>query len=125
MSVLCFIPEVDISHVQMGQEVHFKQNNTFEEFNGIVTDVRLSRAHYLLYPQLASVFSGPLPVTEEGHDKLAFVESYFPVEVVLEGDLKELRFGQTGQIIMEGPWRSKFMRMIRYIRSILWRESGF
>ena len=127
--VMAFVPQTSINDLTKGEDVTFRTGN-FDDYAGKVTDIRQESAPVLLYPQLASINKGPLPVVEEpqkgGTPQLALVESFFPVIVSLDENQEgpPLKIGVTGQVIHEGPWKSLLMSLIDRIRAVFWRESG-
>ena len=134
IQVLAFVPELYLHDLKIGQDTSFRVKSNFEKIDGKIKLIRYDREAVLNYPQLASVNGGELPVMEEQKNqsfkeaeiaKLNLVESYFPVEVNLDNQVQGLRLGETGDIIVESPWRSLFVRGVRYAQSIFYRESGF
>lgn len=125
INVLFFVPEANIKDIHLGEEVLFRSKGLSEEAKGKIKRILDIRATVLNYPQLASINQGELPVNEETPTKLSLVESYFPVEVSLDKNDPHFKLGETGNVIMEGPWKSKAVSLWTRARSIFWRESGF
>ena len=129
INVVCYVPEILVNDLKIGDDVTFRIGSTFEDIPGKITEISPERAQALIYPQLASINKGPLPVSDEpqkNSHKLVLVESYFPVQISLVKDHTEepLRIGEVGEIIIEGPWRSNFVTLLQHIQTIFWRESG-
>lgn len=124
IQVLCFVPEAYFHDLSIGQKVSFRLDSNLEKYEGLVVDINPSRQPYLIYPALASINKGELPVTQGKEGKLHLVESYFPVHIQLQDPGYNLKIGQRGHIMFRGPWRSYMVDFIRYVESIYLRESG-
>ena len=124
MNVQFFAPEDELNDIAVGENIVFRLKSNFTEVKGKIENVHNVRATTLQYPQLASINKGDLPVTEEPQNKLVIVESYFPVDVNLEKNGQHLRFGEIGDVIIEGPWKSMAMTLLHRAQSVFWRESG-
>jgi len=143
MKVVCYVPEHLLDTVHVGQTATFIVTNTHDTFQGNIEKINPSASHVLIYPQLASINAGDLPVAESYADKGAkgylkqvgrsrsdyrLIESFYEVRVALDDSFLKsnppLRFGMKGRIEIEGPWRSKITDGLRYVTSIFWRESG-
>lgn len=125
VKVICFVPENLLSTVKLEAPIYFKLYSDPKVLKGQVIRITDVRTEFLNYPQLASVFHGDLPTVQDPHGKLTLLESYYPIEVALKP--KEdvpLRYGQIGIVEMRGPWKSKFLVLIRYLTGIFIRESG-
>jgi len=125
VEIMCFVPEEYLDSVRVGQEVEFRSHDTLQFFKGKVDTISPSRARYLRYPQLASIYAGELPVIRSDGQSLLMIESYYPVKIVRVDSETGLRFGQTGEVFVRRHWRSRLMSVIRYVTSVIWRESGF
>lgn len=139
IKILCFIPEQKLQYVKVGDKATFRLKSTFHTVDGYISKINPSREEYLTYPQLASINKGSLPVSDsyfqEGYTedyrkygsnyRYNMVESYYMAEVLLDSKSEqEISFGQIGEVQMRGPWHSLFMDAVRYVSSILIRESG-
>jgi len=124
VQVIAFIPESDFNVVHEGQQVRFRIAETNDIFYGVIERVNPVRSSFLAHAPLASEYGGELAVTRQGKN-LKLVDSYYEVAVRLDVEEgKVLRFGQTGSIEVDGPWRSKFMMLLKTALQIFWRESG-
>jgi len=134
VTVIAFVPEANLHDVREGQEVIFRTKSGFIEVKGVITSIPAFRASLLIYPQLASVNLGDLPVSEEPsqnkpneppQNRFVLVESYFPVEVDIQfAENENLRFGESGYLLVEGEWKSRLVTLYRHAQGIFWRESG-
>ncbi len=123
--VICFVPENRFNTIVKGQKARFRVNSDLKVYPGYISEVNPVRSQFLLYPPLASIFKGDLPVTQEKDGRLRLTESYYPVEVELNvTEAGTLRYGETGMVEVKGPWRSKFYELVRYLSGLLIRESG-
>lgn len=123
-SVDAFVPETEISHLKIGQEVTFYTHNYRENYPGVIRSIIPSRDQVLDYPQLSSIHGGELPTTQEpGSDKILLVESYYQVEVDIENK-PPYKVGMTGYLEVKGENISYFSRMVRYLTNIFYRESS-
>ena len=125
MEIECYVPESLVGAFELGNTVLFRSNGNLQEVEGVVTTIRQSRARFLRYPQLASVYGGEIPVLPTEGKALSIVESYYPVRIEIKNPPENMRFGETGEVFVTGYWRSRFISIMRYVLSILWRESGF
>ncbi|MEC7840119.1 MAG: efflux RND transporter periplasmic adaptor subunit [Chlamydiota bacterium] len=125
IEVIAFIPEVDAHIISKDQEITFRVPSTNDLFPGKVVSINPVREVTLQYFPLASVYKGDLPVSKDPQTgQLRMVESYYTVKIELETPEAQLRFGQTGVIEVQGPWRSKLGSLFQSIMRIFWRESG-
>lgn len=134
--VICFVPENELKEIHPGQSAVFRFKYPLYQIRGQVKNVVSVRTLMLRYPQLASIYQGALPVTQEekveskgissGQEPLELLETYYPVEVVLDTEEEPLpRIGQVGDVQIRGPWRSYLMELIEYFQRVYVRESGF
>lgn len=119
-----YIPEGQIDEISIGKTVAFILPNPHTQISGKIITINPLRNAQLEFPQLASINQGPLPVVKETNDKLKLVESYYLANVDLDQTDQELFIGQVGTIEAEGPWRSKFMDMMRFLVRLFYRESS-
>lgn len=125
IEVICFVPEAKFDILKIGQSVNFRRTNDLHKFSGYINEIIPMRSGTLIYPQLASIYAGELPVaTAEENKKLVLVESYFLVRVQLDKKDASLRIGEKGYITLWGPWRSLLVESIRYLVSLYERESS-
>lgn len=126
MEIICFVPEDLVVSMEAGQEVAFHIHDTVDDVTGHVLRTNPTRASELLYPQLGSVNYGDLPVVEGPSGELIMMESFYAMRVRIDEQGEyPLRIGQSGSVEVEGPWRSRFIVFMRFVNSILIRESGF
>ncbi|SCA62933.1 Uncharacterized protein SCG7109_AF_00150 [Chlamydiales bacterium SCGC AG-110-M15] len=126
LNVVCYVPEVHINDVYEGKDVIFKYYGTENEVHGTIEYISPVRATQLPHPQLASVYHGEIPVVSGPEDSILMVESYYSVTVSLH-DVRdvEVNFGETGEILTRGPWRSKGWDFTKRIWALFWEESSF
>ncbi len=125
VEVIAFIPETDATIIREGETVYFRTPSNNDLFKGKVVSVNPVRTAVLKQFPLASIFHGDLAVTEDPTTKeLKMVDTYYTIKVSIEDHRDVLRFGQTGYLEVEGPWKSKFMVLMKNILRIFWRESG-
>lgn len=123
LKIIFFVPEAYIHTISLNQPVMFRLKTTLHTAYGVVTKIDPLRVSHLQYPVLASINQGDIPVTEEKNN-IVLTESYFPVTVTVEKiDFPSL-YGQTGIVLLDGPWESKFLHYWRYAVSLFWQESG-
>ncbi|MBA3958039.1 MAG: HlyD family efflux transporter periplasmic adaptor subunit [Parachlamydiaceae bacterium] len=129
LQVIAFIPEMYISDVQNGDNVVFRRLRDMTKVNGKITQINPLRTMVLIYPQLASINHGDLPVagvTPQGStDKEAqmrLVESYYTALVTLDPIKEEFKIGETGYMDVRGPWRSYLMIFWKHLQSLFWQE---
>ena len=128
IEVICFVPERMLRSVKLHQPAEFFASGSLSPVKGRIEKIHHVRAEVLHYPPLATLYSGPLPVTfdykKPSNDQLKMVDSFYPVKIVLKKHTLPLRFGQVGYVRIRGTARSKLFDLIRYAISIIWRESG-
>ncbi len=126
LEVVFFVPEDNIAAVKLGKKVEFRIPSSQDSFTGEITRINPTREEFLAYPQLASTYKGALPVADEKQSgALRMVDSYYVVHVKLDNhDPAKLRFGKTGQVYMQGPWRSLLGRVIHNVMQIFWKEGS-
>jgi putative peptide zinc metalloprotease protein len=129
IKVVFFVPESDVSQISLGKNVKFQLRGTNQTYSGTVDSISPSKVTTLLYPQLASVHGGELPVVDkpgEGSNKaLVMVESYYIVEMSLNQGNNPVRIGQVGQVLYRGKWFSIAGELISHMVSLFWREGNF
>lgn len=119
-----FVPEGDVDSLSINGEVNFNPLSYIEDVKGKIVRILPIKDRVLLYPQLASVNQGPLPVTVDSATKKAFlVESFYLVVIELDPNEEGLGIGQTGVVEYRGPWRSLFRKVVRNIIA-LYRQEG-
>jgi len=64
-------------------------------------------------------------VARDATGKPALVEAYYQIDVDLEAGPSLPAIEQTGIVILETPPRSRLANLLRYVRTLLMRESGF
>lgn len=124
--VIFYVPEIYSDAVRKGQPVKFYTNSDHRVFYGKVIEVNPINSKFLPFPILSSDQKGELPVTAVGQGnqkKYELVESYYAVRARLDNTDETLQYGQSGYIITDGPWRSKFIELMRFIGSLFWKES--
>ena len=123
---LTFVPENQIDSFKIGQKAKIIQTHPFMSLTGTVVRINPARAETLNYLNLASIYRGPLPVTiDESGKQFVLVESYYIVYVEIDPvNAKNLKIGQIVEVRVRGPWQSKMMQLIRYVRRVLLRESS-
>lgn len=124
MEVEGYITENDVEYIEIGNEITFIPKGFSERVKGRLVRILPIKDRVLLYPQLASVNQGPLPVSvDPGTKKAYLVESYYLGVIELEPHGDMLGIGQTGTLEYEGKWGSLFMRLVRQITA-LYRQEG-
>lgn len=125
VEVIAYIPESDLNTVWVGQEAKFRVPGTNDLFYGKVESINVLRSQSLKHFPLASLYAGELAVTEDkATGAMKMVDSYYTAKIQIDKSEGQLRFGQTGTVEIEGPWRSKFMSLAKKVLSVFWRESG-
>jgi putative peptide zinc metalloprotease protein len=125
VEVIAFIPESTLDSVKVGQEARFRIPDTNDIFNGKIVTIHSLRAQTLRHFPLASTYKGELAVSEDRETgALKMVDSYYTATIEVEEGERKLKFGQTGTVEIEGPWKSRFMTLLKKILSVFWRESG-
>ncbi|MFN4173805.1 MAG: efflux RND transporter periplasmic adaptor subunit, partial [Parachlamydiaceae bacterium] len=121
-ALIAFIPEDKLEGLKPGEKVTFYSKDYTNHFEGIIKSISFSHDAYLDYPQLASTYSGDLPVKQEG-DKYLLIESYYQAKIQLEEDPR-FKFGLSGYLEVTSPPSSYLMSAYRYLQKILIRESS-
>ena len=121
-ALIAFIPEDKLHGLKIGEKVTFYSKDYTNHFEGTIKSISLSHDPYLNYPQLASTFSGDLPVREEG-DKYMLVESYYQAKIQLEHDPR-FKFGLSGYLEVTGPPTSYLITAYNFLHKIFYRESS-
>jgi len=119
-----YVPENQIDEIDIGKSVTFILPNPHTQILGKVLTINPLRNAVLEFPQLASINQGPLPVVKETKGTLKLVESYYLATIELEKTDQELFIGQVGTIEAEGPWKSRFMELMRFLIRLFYRESS-
>lgn len=122
---ICYVPENLVDEINLGDEVIFHLRSTHERIPGYVVKKNPSRTDVLEFEALASVNSGDIPVTEGKEGVLQVIDTYFAVEVALDGSDSIMRFGNLGDVEIEGPPKSKAVSFYHYLKRLLRRESSF
>lgn len=123
--VIFFVPEKDVDHVEIGQKAWYKPGPTDGKIEGRVLAISPSKVNFLQYPQLASIYHGPIPVTTGKKDnKLQMVQSYYTVDVYLT-EPAPLKQGEVGSGYLPGMWSSLFVDGLRRIQSLILQEGNF
>jgi putative peptide zinc metalloprotease protein len=125
IKVICFVPERDLSTVYLGQKASFLMGLPRREVFGTVKEIGEMRTKVLEYPQLASLFSGDLPVVKGDGNTLAVIETFYATTIEFDEEDHGLPLGLVAEVKVRSPIYSKCMVLFRYITSIIWRESGF
>ncbi len=125
MYVMTFIPEESLSYVEVGQKVSFLLASNYKSYKGEVVKVIPTRTKVLNYPQIASVNGGDLPVTPDGDGNLQMVDTYYTAVVKLEDPkTRKMAYGERGYVEFTGPRSSMFMKCLRYLTNLFWKESS-
>ncbi|MEM1282548.1 MAG: HlyD family efflux transporter periplasmic adaptor subunit [Chlamydiota bacterium] len=125
IEVVAFIPESELNVVKVGQEAKFRVPGTNDLFSGKILNIHTLRAQTLRHFPLSSLYAGELAVTKDKDTgAMKMVDSYYIATVEIDKGEGQLRFGQTGTVEVQGPWRSKFLTLMKKILSVFWRESG-
>jgi putative peptide zinc metalloprotease protein len=124
LKIIAYVPERYVSEVSKGQEVTFQLRGSLEKVKGHINTISPVSSRYLIHPQVASIYHGDVPVTQDQQGKLIFVESYYIVNVTVNKDSIPLGIGEQGTLYVQGPWRSNLVRLFSYIYSIFIRESN-
>lgn len=125
--VMFYAPEADIDAVYEGQPMKFFTNSEHRMFRGKIIKVNQINAEFLPYPVLGSEHQGELPVTpltSGQQQKLALIESFFTIHARLDDVDEPIQYGQSGYVLVDGPWKSKLMQLVRFLTSIFWKESA-
>lgn len=123
INVYAFVPEEKMHTVMIGNKAEFYIPSSNLTFNGKIINAQPFRAQDFSYIPSASKFGGNIPVIEK-NNKLEVIESYYIVEIQLEGDHYP-QLGQTGDARWKGPNSSYAMDLMRFIHRTLLKESGF
>jgi HlyD family secretion protein len=123
---LAFVPENQIESFKIGEQATVIQLHPFIKLPGVITRINPAREETLEYLNMASLYRGPLPVAaDESGKHLILVESYYVAYVRIDSaTAKNLKIGQMVEVSVKGPWQSKLMQILRYIRRIILRESS-
>lgn len=129
--VFAFVPEAESEGLEMGSKARFRVLNPSRTYTGIVNKVYKTAADTLNYPQLSSIYKGPLAVVPDRKKapqdvpKMHLLEGYYLVEITLDPTEDPPRFGKTGVAEVQGPWESKLYSYIKKAKRLIWKESGF
>jgi hypothetical protein len=120
-----FVPENYISGLKVGARVIFESKNDGTKIKGVVKEISPMRGHELIYPQIASLNGGELPVVDEpGTKKSMLVESFYAVQIDLDNKGEKLRVGEVGYFDIEGNEVSYLSKFLKYIHTMIYRESS-
>ena len=127
LSVITYVHENDIEKFHEGQEAEIISQRPLMFLKGQVDSIQKTRSGNLIYPTLASVYRGPLPVVQDPrHQGLRLVESYYTVRISMDPEQKDLlRYGQRMEVRIRGPWRSYLVTLVNALKRVLLRESSF
>lgn len=122
LEIFAFIPEINANDLFEGQEVIFRVKSTLKWERGVIEKIKPERTRTLQYPQLASTHGGPLAVVQDPSGKdLLLVDSHY-IAMIKPEHKEQLMIGEIGEIEVRGPWRSYLMRVVQYLRSLIYRE---
>jgi putative peptide zinc metalloprotease protein len=125
LEAICYVPEVDIHWVKKDLKARFITFLPRREIEGRIIKIEPMRTEVLQYPQISSDFGGELLSKAERNGDLELIESYYAVTIEFKDSDHQLRIGQTGHVEIRSPARSHFMTWLKYVLSIILRESGF
>lgn len=130
IKVVCFVPEKDLKGIETGQRANFQLRVTGQVYPGTIANISPVKSSRLLYPQLASIHGGDLPVVDKGAQSasqtaLIMVESYYQVDLDLDPTDVPLRIGQVGDLDYRGKWYSIFGDLMKQLFNVLIKESNF
>lgn len=122
--VVGFVPESMLQSVYPEQPMRFDPQTTLKTYTGTIVNINSTGVENLIYPQLASIYEGELPVTQQ-KNSLILQQTYYPIDAILESNPQQhLRYGEIGWIQIKGPWQSQFSNLLKYLIGIFIRESG-
>lgn len=123
--VTCYVKYDLASDIAVEDRVYFNSKAGPGHLGGTVTNVNPVRATFLAHAGLSSVSGGDIAVTPDVQGRLEVIESYYEVEVALDGSAHPLRLGQTGKVWIRTAPRSRLADLARHVYRVLVRESSF
>jgi putative peptide zinc metalloprotease protein len=130
VEVVAFVKETDIAYIKKGEPAKiFFQKSDINILSATVKNVDHERTRELLYPSLASIYGGPLAVvpSENNHSSPEWLlhDSYYLVTLDFSGSEENVNLGQSVEVKIQGPWRSYFVEMLKYVYRNIFKESSF
>lgn len=125
LEVVFFIPEKKLENVKVDQKVVFTMNGLEEEIEGTIHTIDTASPDVLIYPSLASVNGGDIPVNVVKGKELQIVESYYMIYVKIDNNNHiNIPFNQTGYVTVRGEWHSLAVGLMNTVWERLWKESS-
>lgn len=131
IDAVAYVPEAYIHDIKEGQETYFYLDGQHIKVPGKIVKIFPVRSEMLQYPALSSTHGGEIPTAQNPNpnpnpkqEEPRLVESYFVILIELDNRENNIRVGEKGSVHIRGPWKSKFVRILRYVQSILWREGS-
>lgn len=121
---LLFVPEAMMNQIDLHEKVTFISKN-FEKLSGEITRISPVRSRELIYPALASIYTGALPVQQDLQNALILQDSYYQVEATLDKTDLPLKVGEAGDVEITLERHSYLMDWVRYFVNLFWKEGGF
>lgn len=127
IQVIAFAKETEKDSLKVGQSAEiFFQSSHLKTWDAVIKNIDNKRTVELIYPSLASVYGGQLPVDiKKNHNALLLHDSYYAVTLDVENPGSEISFGSSVEMEARGPWRSYFVELIKIIYRAVFKESSF
>lgn len=125
LKIQAFVKEDRLADLEIGKETVFLPRGSTQRIPGRIVSIAPARVEKIDHLALTSLRKGELPVFHDERGRWILAETFYAVEVALEGDLKGIGMGRSGSIEIRGKARSLVMDLLRHLWSVLLRESGF
>lgn len=122
VQVIAFAKETERDSLRVGQAAEILFQSSY--LKAVIKSIDNKRTFQLIYPSLASVYGGQLPVDIKGNGNLLLHDSYYAVTLDVE-NLGQISFGSSVEMKTEGPWRSYFVELLKIVYRAIYKESSF
>ncbi len=125
VAVTAFAPEDHLEDVAAGDRVWFCPTGDVQQIEGRVVRVTPAHVDPMDYYGLTSMAGGDIPVVTDEAGDLAFLKTYFQVDIDLSGGRLRPQPGRLGTVTLYSKKRSRLLDFLRHTWSVVLRESGF
>lgn len=118
-----YVAEEDLPRIKKGDDAAFFTDGALSRYDAAVTAIDRMAVRNLAEPSLAVSFGGVIPARFD-HQFLVPDQSLYRVRLALVGQTQDLAVPVLGEAQINGERRSFLGRFLRYILSVVIRESG-
>lgn len=121
-----FVSETEVRYIVTGKEVTFYPSDHTSPVVGRIQRINPIREEYVDTTDIGAAAVKELPLIKDDPDRMAFVESYYKVEIkpILVSD-SALRIGTSGHLRYHTAKQSLALEFFEYCYAVFIRESGF